>query len=411
VNGGLEFVFQSVDSNTKPRVTQAYVEVTYRTVTSSTVYAGGAYEKKSDGSATKYYAAGGAKVVRQVPPGGGAGTLSWLLADHLGTAVGALDGAGAVVAQQRYWPYGATRSGGVTQTDKLYTGQQEEPGDALGLYNYRARFYSTTIGRFVSGDPVVADAYDPQAWNAYTYVRNNPLRYVDPEGEFFDEPGDSTPLAQQGQFCDRNCRGLKALAAVGLTSAAQVQAHIELVATLQYLTELQRQAGGGAGSDAAVMTAALGIGLTTSAADGPLPFGEAVALSLVGAAACYVYCPDAAQAVADGAGSLWDWASGGDESESGDDDDVETWIGEHVEGYLEERGWTAEEAIEAIEHPMGTWVTRDERRLPGGGMLNEPATGYDSAGGGYVVKNDRTGEIIQVSDRRDPNWRPPRQRQ
>jgi len=144
------------------------------------VYAGGAYEKKSDGSMTKYYAAGGAKVVRQVPPGAGAGTLSWLLADHLGTAVGALDGAGALVATQRYWPYGAVRSGGVTQTDKLYTGQQAEPGDALGLYNYKARFYSTTLGRFVSAD-VVADGL-----NRYTYVQSNPLGFADPTGHCFE---------------------------------------------------------------------------------------------------------------------------------------------------------------------------------------------------------------------------------
>lgn len=38
------------------------------------------------------------------------------------------------------------RAGGVAQTDKLYTRQQIEPGDAaLGLYNYKARFYSTVL--------------------------------------------------------------------------------------------------------------------------------------------------------------------------------------------------------------------------------------------------------------------------
>ncbi len=79
-----------------------------------------------------------------------------------------LDAAGATVAETAYWPYGATRAGGVAQTDKLYTGQQQEPGDAaLGLYNYKARFYSTTVGRFVRGasaacpppppDPILQD--------------------------------------------------------------------------------------------------------------------------------------------------------------------------------------------------------------------------------------------------------------
>ena len=85
-----------------------------------------------------------------------------------------------------YWPYGATRAGGVAQTDKLYTGQQQEAGDAaLGLYHYKARLYSTTVGRFVSADPVVQAQTDPLALNRYAYVRDNPLRFVDPSGHCF----------------------------------------------------------------------------------------------------------------------------------------------------------------------------------------------------------------------------------
>jgi RHS repeat-associated protein len=64
-------------------------------------------------------------------------------------------------------------------TDRLFTGQRQEPGDtALGLYNYNARFYSTMLGRFVSVDQIVPEAYDPQAWNSHSYVRNNPLRFT-----------------------------------------------------------------------------------------------------------------------------------------------------------------------------------------------------------------------------------------
>jgi RHS repeat-associated protein len=70
------------------------------------------------------------------------------------------------------------RSGAILQTDKLFTGQRDEPGDsALGLYNYNARFYSTTLGRFVSADPITKDGL-----NRYTYVLNNPLKQVDPTG-------------------------------------------------------------------------------------------------------------------------------------------------------------------------------------------------------------------------------------
>jgi RHS repeat-associated protein len=129
-----------------------------------TVYVGGVYEKNSDGSVVKYYSALGKTIaMRQVPPGGGAGTLLYPLTDHLGSTVGMLGSSGAVVSTQQYWPYGATRSAtAALPTDKQYTGQQLEPGDsALALYNYKARFYSTTLGRFVSADSVMQERTIP----------------------------------------------------------------------------------------------------------------------------------------------------------------------------------------------------------------------------------------------------------
>ena len=118
--------------------------------------------------------------IRQVPSGTGAGTLYYPVFDQLGTTIAMLDQSGTVVASQKYWPYGGTRAGGAIPTDKHYTGQQQESGEpALGLYNYKARFYSTMLGRFVSVDPVISDTYDPQAWNGYSYVGNNPLGRTD----------------------------------------------------------------------------------------------------------------------------------------------------------------------------------------------------------------------------------------
>jgi RHS repeat-associated protein len=47
-----------------------------------------------------------------------------------------------------------------------------------GLDNFGARFYSSTQGRFTSPDQPFMDQEegDPQSWNLYSYVRNNPLR-------------------------------------------------------------------------------------------------------------------------------------------------------------------------------------------------------------------------------------------
>jgi RHS repeat-associated protein len=53
-----------------------------------------------------------------------------------------------------------------------------------GLDYFWARHYSSAQGRFITVDPLMASAKtgDPQTWNRYAYVVNNPLRYVDPDG-------------------------------------------------------------------------------------------------------------------------------------------------------------------------------------------------------------------------------------
>ncbi len=147
-----------------------------------TVYIGGVYEKNSDGSTVKYYGASGKAVAMRRTPATGAPTLYYTLSDHLGSVSVVTDTTGAVVASQKYWPYGAVRFGGVSQTDKLYTGQQIEPGDsALGLYNYKARFYSTVTGRFVSPDPTNASG-SWMALNRFVYANDNPMKFIDPSG-------------------------------------------------------------------------------------------------------------------------------------------------------------------------------------------------------------------------------------
>ena len=65
-------------------------------------------------------------------------------------------------------------------TDRMYTGQREMSG--LGIYYYNARFYDPGLGRFISPDSITPDAANPQAWNRYSYVLNNPINSTDPTG-------------------------------------------------------------------------------------------------------------------------------------------------------------------------------------------------------------------------------------
>jgi RHS repeat-associated protein len=74
-------------------------------------------------------------------------------------------------------------------TDKLFTGQREITG--LGIYHYGARFYTPTLGRFLSADTIVPGYANPQSLNRFSYTLNNPLKYTDPTGHWAD-PGCGT---------------------------------------------------------------------------------------------------------------------------------------------------------------------------------------------------------------------------
>jgi len=83
----------------------------------------------------------------------------------------------------RYTAWGTTRyEYGSTPTDRRYTGQREEA--SFGLYFYNARWYDPALGRFIQADTIVPGAGNPQAWDRYAYVNNNPLYYTDPSGHW-----------------------------------------------------------------------------------------------------------------------------------------------------------------------------------------------------------------------------------
>jgi RHS repeat-associated protein len=111
-------------------------------------------------------------------------TVFYYFADHLGTSrVMVQAGQNTKCYDADYYPYGKERvwTNSCPQNYK-FTGHERD--SETNLDYMKARYYSPGYGRFVQPDEPFADQeeVDPQSWNLYTYVRNNPMAHVDPNG-------------------------------------------------------------------------------------------------------------------------------------------------------------------------------------------------------------------------------------
>ncbi len=103
--------------------------------------------------------------------------------DHLGSTTVVTDTFGNPDQDlTQYRPFGLQRAGSSLSGKTDYGFTDQEFDKTTGFYNYDARLYNPEIGMFNSPDSVIPDVYDPQMLNPYTYTRNNPIKYIDPDG-------------------------------------------------------------------------------------------------------------------------------------------------------------------------------------------------------------------------------------
>ncbi|HKP45306.1 MAG TPA: RHS repeat-associated core domain-containing protein [Pyrinomonadaceae bacterium] len=125
-----------------------------------------------------------------------AANINYLVTDQLGTPRMIFDQSGSLAATKRhdYAPFGEELFDGARTTAMGYaandtTRQQftsKERDNETGLDYFGARYFASTQGRFTSVDPArikLKQLLDPQDLNRYSYVANNPLAFVDPDGE------------------------------------------------------------------------------------------------------------------------------------------------------------------------------------------------------------------------------------
>jgi len=166
----------------------------------TTVYIGKYYERIQDenNNVTHRYMieTGGTTIQIERAEGGSTDTPKYLLADNLGSTHVILNAKAEIEQTLAFDPWGMRLNVGDSSqvnsvTNRGYTGHEMD--DEVGLINMNARVYDPYLGRFMSADPVLPDAFD-MPFNRYAYVTNNPLKYTDPTG---NEPATAAALAQQ----------------------------------------------------------------------------------------------------------------------------------------------------------------------------------------------------------------------
>jgi len=107
----------------------------------------------------------------------------YYLADHLGTTQMELNAGGWPVWEGQFTPFGQELDTQITTNQFKFTGKERDTESGLDYFG--ARHYSSSMGRFMSPDPsglLYANPANPQSLNLYSYVQNNPLANIDPNG-------------------------------------------------------------------------------------------------------------------------------------------------------------------------------------------------------------------------------------
>jgi RHS repeat-associated protein len=164
----------------------------------STYSVGQSYEQDSDGTIRLFLDSPSRRLVQVTIAPNASATVQYLHPDALGSSPLSTDELGNPVAMVDQDVYGLNRVSAGSQPTRSYTGKELDPS---GWLYFGARYFSPQMGRFTQVDPVTLNLVRPGLENLtggkkleqilsdphntlhpYAYAANNPMKYVDPDG-------------------------------------------------------------------------------------------------------------------------------------------------------------------------------------------------------------------------------------
>ena len=121
-----------------------------------------------------------------LPGSASSGNVHYYIADHLGTARMEIDTNNEVISDCTYAPFGEQANCSVSDPNNHYKFTGKERDSESNLDYFGARHMSSPMGRFTAPDPSVLSVLpkNPQTWNRYGYVYNNPFSFRDDNGKW-----------------------------------------------------------------------------------------------------------------------------------------------------------------------------------------------------------------------------------
>ncbi|MGH9407351.1 MAG: RHS repeat-associated core domain-containing protein, partial [Terriglobia bacterium] len=292
-----------------------------------------------------------------------------------------------------YYPFGALWRNVSCQCDMRFAGMEERDA-ATNLDPTPARDYASNLGRWMTPDPdnAGADPSNPQSWNAYSYALNNPTTNTDPSGldclYVSSQSVTSIFVSTQRGNCTE-AGGIYINGTVDLNSLTYTGTSLGYSFTPY-----------SGGSGAGVIDFTSGPSSEQQALQTLSLAGQMASAQLnsyvkaLGVAATAEVGGEFLGAALEGVGGAEEETAAAMEAKAGP---ALGRLSPKIQNQMATRGWTRQDILDVFEKGEQTQVVD---RTAGGA----PATQYlDPETGQFIVVNDKTGNVIQVSG---PGFRP-----